>query len=59
MNVSAINLRQWRNMCGVVMQDGKIFSDTILNNIVLDDEQINYTRLKCIVQGIHNFSFIY
>ena len=46
MNVSAINLRQWRNMCGVVMQDGKIFSDTILNNIVLDDEQINYTRLR-------------
>lgn len=24
----------------------KIFSDTILNNIVLDDEQINYTRLR-------------
>ena len=46
MNVSAINLRQWRNMCGVVMQDGKMFSDTILNNIVLDDEQINYTRLR-------------
>lgn len=45
MNVSAINLRQWRNMCGVVMQDGKIFSGTILHNIVLDDEHINYDRL--------------
>ena len=45
MNVSAINLRQWRNLCGVVMQDGKIFSDTILNNIVLDDEHIDYDRL--------------
>lgn len=45
MNVSAINLRQWRNMCGVVMQDGKVFSDTILNNIVLDDERIDYERL--------------
>lgn len=46
MNVNAINLRQWRNMCGVVMQDGKVFSDTILNNIVLDDEHISYERLK-------------
>ena len=46
MNVNAINLRQWRNMCGVVMQDGKIFSDTILNNIVLDDEHIDYEQLR-------------
>jgi len=45
MNVMAINLRQWRNMCGVVMQDGKLFSDTILNNIVLDDEHIDRERL--------------
>lgn len=45
MNVSAINLRQWRSLCGVVMQDGKMFSDTILNNIVLDDEHIDYERL--------------
>ena len=46
MNVSSINLRQWRSLCGVVMQDGKIFSDTILNNIVLDDERINYDRVR-------------
>lgn len=45
MNVNAINLRQWRDMCGVVMQEGKMFSDTILNNIVLDDEHINYDKL--------------
>lgn len=46
MNVTSINLRQWRNLCGVVMQDGKIFSDTILNNIVLDDDRIDYDRLR-------------
>ena len=45
MNVEAINLRQWRNLCGVVMQDGKVFSDTIINNIVLDDDHIDYDRL--------------
>ncbi len=46
MNVSSINLRQWRDLCGVVMQDGKMFSDTILNNIVLDDEHIDYERVR-------------
>lgn len=46
MNVNVINLRQWRDMCGVVMQDGKMFSDTILNNIVLDAERIDYRRLR-------------
>lgn len=45
MNVESINLRTWRGLCGVVMQDGKIFSDTILNNIVLDDEHIDYDHL--------------
>lgn len=45
MNVAAIDLKQWRNMCGVVMQDGKIFSDTIKNNIVLDDDNIDEKRL--------------
>ena len=46
MNVSSINLRKWRELCGVVLQDGKIFSDTILNNIVLDDERIDYERFR-------------
>lgn len=45
MNVDAINLRQWRDLCGVVMQDGKVFSDTIINNIVLDADRIDYDRL--------------
>lgn len=35
-------------ICGVVMQDGKLFSETILANIVLDDEHIDYDHLhKC------------
>ena len=45
MNISAINLREWRNLCGVVMQDGKLFSDTILGNIVLDDEHVDRNRV--------------
>lgn len=46
MNVNLINLRKWREMCGVVMQDGKTFNDTIINNIVLEDEHIDYEKLK-------------
>ncbi|TQM51730.1 ATP-binding cassette subfamily B protein [Arcticibacter tournemirensis] len=46
MNINNVSLRQWRDKCGAVMQDGKIFNDTILNNIVLDDERIDYERLK-------------
>ena len=45
-NVNLVNLRQWRDMCGVVMQDGKTFNDTVLNNIVLDDERIDYEKLR-------------
>ena len=46
LNIQNVSLKQWRNSCGAVMQDGKIFNDTIQNNIVLDDENINYDRLK-------------
>ncbi len=46
MNVNNISLKQWRDNCGAVMQDGKIFNDTIINNIVLGDEKINHERLK-------------
>lgn len=38
MNMTSMNLHFWREMCGVVMQDGKVFSDTIQANIVLDDD---------------------
>lgn len=45
MNTQSINLRQWRNLCGVVMQDGKLFSESVLTNIVLEDEHIDYEHL--------------
>lgn len=45
LNINNISLRQWRDKCGAVMQDGKIFNDTILNNIILDDEKPDNERL--------------
>lgn len=53
MNVNTISLRQWRDRCGVVLQDGKIFNDTILNNIVLDEDNIDYKLLKDAVTIAH------
>ena len=46
MNVNNISLRNWRAKCGCVMQDGKLFNDTIQNNIVLDDANIDYEALQ-------------
>lgn len=48
MNLDTLKLRKWRDMCGVVMQDGKIFNDTIKNNIVLGDDMVDEAQLvKC------------
>ena len=46
MNVNNISLRQWREKCGSVMQEGKVFNDTIQNNIVLNEEKIDYEALR-------------
>lgn len=52
-NISNISLREWRNQCGVVLQDGKIFNDSIQNNIVLGEEEVDYQRLKEAVKIAH------
>lgn len=45
MNLRNIENRTWRQKCGVVMQDGFIFSDTIARNIAVSDEIIDKRRL--------------
>ncbi len=44
-NLSNINPNLWRSRCGVVMQDGYIFTDTIANNIALSDEGMDLQNL--------------
>ena len=44
-NLEKYNKREWRKRCGVVMQDGFIFSDTIAKNIALGEERIDEDRL--------------
>lgn len=43
--LSAFSPKWWRGQCGVVMQEGFIFSDTIARNIAVSDERINETKL--------------
>lgn len=44
-NINQYNLREWRKKCGVVMQDGFIFSDTIARNIAPGEENIDKSKL--------------
>ncbi|HPQ35265.1 MAG TPA: peptidase domain-containing ABC transporter [Tenuifilaceae bacterium] len=44
-SLDAYSLRCWREECGVVMQDGYIFSDTIARNIAPGVERIDKSRL--------------
>lgn len=45
-NINKYNLKWWRKQCGVVMQDGIIFSESIARNIAVDDEDIDVQKLK-------------
>ena len=46
MNFQHLNMDIWRQQCGVVMQDGFVFSDTIANNIAESDDQVDYQDLS-------------
>ncbi len=45
-DLSEYNLQWWRSQCGVVMQDGVIFSESIERNIAVDDSQVDHKRLE-------------
>ena len=56
-HLSFISAKTWRNACGVVMQEGYIFSDTIANNIAIGVEDIDKNRLRqaCNVANIKEY----
>ncbi len=45
-NINEYNLKWWRRHCGVVMQDGVIFSESIARNIAVDDGNVDTARLE-------------
>ena len=56
-NINEYNLKWWRQHCGVVMQDGIIFSESIARNIAVDDGDINVERLEkaARIANIHDY----
>ena len=44
-DINKLNKKWWRQQCGVVMQDGVIFSESIARNIAVDDGDIDKEQL--------------
>ena len=57
-NINNISPKSLRENCGVVMQDGFIFSDTIERNIATGDENINKDKLQNAVKIANIEEFI-
>ena len=56
-NLNKYNMKWWRRHCGVVMQDGVIFSESIARNIAVDDNEIDHERMEqaARIANIHDF----
>jgi ATP-binding cassette, subfamily B, bacterial len=48
--LSAISGHVWRSQCGVVLQDGHVFSDTIAGNVAVGFETVDPMRLLEVAQ---------
>ena len=57
-NLNDYNLKWWRRQCGVVMQDGVIFSESIARNIAVDDGEIDKERLKKAAEIANIYDYI-
>ncbi len=58
MMLSRINHHTWRSKCGVVMQEGFIFSDTITRNIAVGEDYVDFDRLYHAVRVANIFDFV-
>lgn len=56
-NINDYNLKWWRQHCGVVMQDGVIFSESIGRNIAVGDGDVDVGRLEqaARIANIHDY----
>jgi ATP-binding cassette subfamily B protein len=57
-NLSNVHNSLWRKKCGVVMQDGYIFNDSIAKNIALGDEIVDKLKLLKAVKVANIQTFI-
>ncbi len=56
-DISDISLESWREHCGVVMQNGHIFSASIAENIALNHDTIDWEwmELACKIANLYDF----
>lgn len=56
-DLKEININEWRDKCGIVMQGGFLFSDTIARNIAMKDDEIDYEKVRtaCRIACIDDF----
>lgn len=57
-SLQRISFKEWRKHCGVVMQEGFIFGDTIANNIAPNGETIDRERMAYAVEMANIRDFI-
>jgi len=57
-NILDLSHAQWRSQCGIVMQDGYLFSDTIVRNIAVGDDFIDMARVEEVAQIAQILDFI-
>ncbi len=56
--LDSLNTKFWRSKCGVVMQDGYIFSDTIANNIAESSDMIDFNRVTMSIETANIDEFV-
>lgn len=56
--LQTIPIKQWRELCGTVMQDGYIFSDTVARNIALDGSKIDPDKMNSAIKIANLSEFI-
>lgn len=57
-NLGDYDLKWWRRQCGVVMQDGVIFSENIARNIAVADGEINSERMEEAARMANIYDFV-
>jgi len=57
-NLNTVSQKSWREHCGVVMQEGYIFNDTIARNIGVGEDYIDNQKLKHAIKVANIADFI-
>ena len=50
--LSANTMGTWRAKCAAVLQDSSIFNDSFVNNIVLNEDKLDFSRLEEVIEDV-------